>query len=184
MGIFLGFAPFVTFAALSGLVAASISLWAAAGIAAVLILRQRVRGASVKILEIGTFTLFAALGLYAAVKGSRWDISIVRAVVDGGLLLIILLSMLIRRPFTLQYAREQVPKSLQSSPTFISTNYIITAAWALAMAILVAADLGMHFLPNRPPRLEIIVIVAALGGAFWFTKWYPDQLRKQASGGL
>ena len=39
MGILLGFAPFVIFTSLSRFVAASISLWAAAAISAVLILR-------------------------------------------------------------------------------------------------------------------------------------------------
>jgi hypothetical protein len=182
MGILLGFAPFIIFAVLSRFVAASIGLWAAAATSAVLIMRQKMRGSSMKILEIGTFFLFAALGIYSAVKGAGWDIPIVRTVVDGGLLLIILLSMLVRRPFTLQYAREQVPASVQSSPTFIKTNYSITAVWALAMAILVVADLAMHFLPSLPLRFEIIVMFAALGGALWFTKWYPGQLRKQAKG--
>jgi hypothetical protein len=179
MGILLGFAPFVIFAVLSRFVAASISLWAAAAISAVLILRQKMRGASMKILEVGTFLLFAVLGIYAAVKGGGWDIPMVRTVVDGGLFLIILISMLVGRPFTLQYAREQVPVSVQSSPTFVKTNYILTAVWALAMAVLVVADLAMHFRPSLPLRLEIIVMLAALGGAFWFTKWYPDQIRKQ-----
>jgi hypothetical protein len=182
MGVLLGFAPFVVFAVLSRFVAASISLWAAAAVSAVLIVRQKMSGSSMKILEAGTFLLFALLGIYVAVKGGGWDIPMVRTVVDGGLLLIILLSMLIRRPFTMQYAREQVPASVQSSPTFIKTNYILTAVWALAMAILVVADLAMHLLPNLPLRLEIVVMFAALGGALWFTKWYPGQLRKQKKG--
>jgi hypothetical protein len=182
MGILLGFAPFIVFAVLTRFVAVSISLWAAAAVAAVLILRQKMHDASIKILEIGTFFLFAILGICAAVKDGGWDIPMVRTVVDGGLLLIILLSMLIRRPFTLQYAREQVPASVQSSPTFIKTNYLLTAVWALAMAVIVIADLTMHFFPNLPLRLEIVVMLAALGGAFWFTKWYPGQLRKQGKG--
>ncbi len=182
MGILLGFAPFIIFAVLSRFVAASISLWAAAATSATLIMRQKMLGSSMKILEIGTFFLFAVLGIYAAVNGGGWDIPIVRTVVDGGLFLIILLSMLVRRPFTLQYAREQAPASVQSSPTFIKTNYILTAVWALAMAIVVITDLTMHFLPDLPLRLEIVVMLAALGGAFWFTKWYPGQLRKQGRG--
>src|SRR5271167_2046814 len=136
MGILLGFAPFIIFAVISRFVAVSISLWAVAATSAALIICQKMRGASMKILEIGTFLLFAVLGIYATAKGGGWDIPLVRTVVDGGLLLIILLSMLVRRPFTLQYAREQVPASVQSSATFIKTNYIITAVWALAMAIL------------------------------------------------
>jgi hypothetical protein len=126
-----------------------------------------------KTLEIGTL-LFVCCARHLCGSQAWWmGYSSGPTVVDGGLLLIILLSMLVRSPFTLQYAREQVPASVQSSPTFIKTNYILTAVWSLAMAILVVADLAMHFLPNLPLRLEIVVIFAALGGAFWFTKWYP-----------
>jgi hypothetical protein len=182
MGVLLGFAPFVAFAVLSRFVAPGVSLWAGAAVSAALIVRQKMRGGSMKILEIGTLVLFVLLGIYASVRISGWDIPIVRVVVDGGLLLIILLSMLVRRPFTLQYAREQVPAAAQNSPTFIKTNYIITAVWAFAMAILVIADLAMHFVGSLPVRFEVLAILAALGGAFWFTKWYPKQLRKSKKG--
>lgn len=178
MGILLGFAPFITFALLSHFVGASVSLWAAAAVSAALVLREKLRGRSMKILEAGTFTLFALLGLYTSFTHVAWDTPIVRSVVDGGLLFIILLSLLIRRPFTLQYAREQVPAAVQSSPTFVGTNYIITTGWALAMAIIVLADLAMHFVAGLPVQVGIVAIVGALGGAFWFTKWYPRQIRK------
>jgi hypothetical protein len=179
MGILLGFAPFVAFAVLSRFLAAGISLWVAAAVSGALIFRQRMRGDSIKILEVGTFTLFAVLGIYASINGGEWDVPIVRTVVDGGLLLIILFSLLVRRPFTLQYAREQVSPAGQTSPTFVRTNYIITAGWATAMAIVVMADVAMHFVPSLPVRFEIVPLVAALGGAFWFTKWYPRQLKRR-----
>jgi hypothetical protein len=178
MGILLGFAPFIAFAVLSRFVHPSVSLGAAAAVSAVLILRSNMRGGSIKILEAGTFLLFAGLGAFAVFRSDGLDIPIVRSVVDGGLLLIILFSVAIGRPFTLQYAREQVPEAVQSSPRFIRTNYIITAAWALAMAVIVAADLAMHFMAGVPVRVEVIVMIAALAGAFWFTKWYPAQLSK------
>lgn len=179
MRILLGFAPFIVFALLSRYVSASVSLWAAAAISAALVLRERLRGRSMKILEAGTFVLFGLLGLYTSFTHGTWDIPTVRSVVDGGLLLIILLSMFIRRPFTLQYAREQVSSAVQSSSTFVRTNYIITSAWAVAMAIIVVADLAMHFVTAIPVQVEIVVIVAALGGAFWFSKWYPETKHRE-----
>ena len=59
------------------------------------------------------------------------------------------------------------------------TNYVISAAWA--MAIVDLADLGMHFLPALPTRLELAAIVIALGGALWFAKWYPQQIKTHRS---
>lgn len=179
MRILLGFAPFIVFALLSRYVPASVSLWAAAAVSAGLVLRERLSRRSMKILETGTCILFALLGICTSLTHGAWDIPTVRAVVDGGLLLIILLSMVIRRPFTLQYAREQVSAAVQSSPTFVRTNYIITSIWALAMALIVAADLAMHFATGIPVQVEIVVIVAALGGAFWFSKWYPKTKHPQ-----
>ncbi len=178
MGVLLGFAPFIVFALLSRFIPANTSLWAAAAVSAALVLREKLRGRSMKILEAGTFVLFALLGLYTHFTHGAWDIPTVRSVVDGGLFLIILLSLLVRRPFTLQYAREQVPAAAHSSPTFVRTNYIITTVWALGMAIIVISDLAMHFVAGLPVQVDIVAIVGALGGAFWFTKWYPKQIRK------
>ena len=49
------------------------------------------------------------------------------------------------------------------------------------MAIVDLADLGMHFLPALPTRLELAAIVIALGGALWFAKWYPQQIKTHRS---
>jgi signal transduction histidine kinase len=184
MRVLLGFAPFFVFALLSRFAPASVSLWAAAAVSAALVLREKLCGRSTKILEAGTFVLFALLGLYTSLTHGAWDVPTVRAVVDGGLLFIIVLSLLIRRPFTLQYARERVPATVQNSPSFIRTNYIITMVWALAMAIIVVADLAMHFATRLPVQVEVVVIVGALGGAFWFSKWYPETKRRQHASAL
>ena len=58
---------------------------------------------------------------------ATWSVVGVRALVDAGLLLIVLVSMAIGRPFTLQYAREQVAPEFWNSPEFVRTNYVITA---------------------------------------------------------
>jgi len=176
MGILLGFSPFFAFALMTRFAAPGICLWIAAAVSGLLILREKKRGHSLKVLEAGTFVLFALLGIYTALTQIHWDISGARSVVDVGLLLIVLLSLALRRPFTLQYAREMVPAAVHQSPVFIRTNYIITAVWAIAMVAVVAADLGLHYLPQFPVWLGSAVIVAALAGAFGFTIWYPKHL--------
>ena len=76
-----------------------------------------------------------------------------RLAANGGLFAIALFSILVRNPFTLQYAREQVPREFWETPRFIWTNYIITGAWAIAFAVMAAADAlnseyGENSLPN------------------------------------
>ena len=100
---------------------------------------------------------------------------------DSGLLIIILVSMAVRQPFTLQYAREQVPLNVQSTTGFRKANYVITAVWALAFVVVVAADLAMDHLPALPIWIDTAVLVAALAAAAWFTRWYPEQGRRAAA---
>ncbi len=86
------------------------------------------------------------------------------------------------RPFTLQYAREQVPPEHWSEPAFIRINYVITAVWGAAFAAMVAAEPALLYLPGFPPRVGIIVIVLALLGAVKFTGWYPGRAKARAQG--
>ena len=85
--------------------------------------------------------------------------------------------MAIGRPFTLQYAREQVSPEFWNSPEFIRTNYVITAIWALAFLVMVFAELALLYVPDMPPRVGIIVVILALVGAVKFTGWYPERAR-------
>jgi hypothetical protein len=182
MGILLAFAPFFAFAIVDRLLGSSEGLTAGFIISAGLLVRDWVTpNRAPKILEIGTAILFGVLALYALVRDPGWSIMGVRLIVDSGLLLIVLVSIAIRKPFTLQYAREQVSKDIWASPEFARVNYVITAVWALAFVALVAADLVLVYLPELPPRFGIIVTVLALVGAIKFTSWYPERRRAAAS---
>lgn len=178
MGILLAFSPFIAFAVVERLIGTTPGLLAGVAASALLVGRDFVSARSnVKLLEIGTLLLFSALACYSLFATPNWSIIGVRLCVDAGLLLIVVLSLAIGRPFTLQYAREQVPCALWSSPEFIRTNTVITAVWALAFAILVGADLLMLFRADVPLRVGIVITVLALAGAFKFSAWYPQRRR-------
>ncbi len=180
MGILLAFAPFIVFAIIDRVVGPTEGLVAAALVSAGLLARDWLTpGRAPKILEIGTLVLFGGLALYAVIGGPAWSVIGVRLCVDLGLLLIVLASLAVGRPFTLQYAREQVPPEFWSRPEFIRTNYIITAVWGGAFAVMVAAELALLLVPDMPPRIGIIAIVLALVGAVKFTGWYPSRAHRK-----
>jgi len=182
MGILLAFAPFISFAVIDRLIGSNEGLIAGAAVSLVLIARDALTpGRAAKILEVGTAILFCALALYALIAHPAWSVIGVRLFVDAGLLLIVLASIALGRPFTLQYAREQVSAELQTSPVFLRTNYIISGAWAAAFAVMVAAELALLYVPNLPHRLGVLAIVAALVAAVKFTGWYPDHVRRQSA---
>src|SRR5215213_5872589 len=134
------------------------------------------------LLAFALFLIFALVGRFfgpmqglvvgalvsAVLGGPTWSVIGVRLCVDAGLLAIVLVSMAVGRPFTLQYARERVAPEFWDRPDFIRANYVISAVWALAFAVMVAAELALLTVPNLSPRLGIAAIVLALIGAIKF----------------
>lgn len=175
MGILLAFLPFIVFVVLERLVGVTPGLIAAAVTSAVLITRDLLRRKGFKVLEAGTFVLFTGLAVYASFGAPAWSIIAVRLRVDAGLLLIVLISLAIRQPFTLAYAREQVAQEYWSTPEFLRTNYIITAVWALAFAVMVAAEAAILYVPAVSQRVGVWVTILAIIGAYKFTDWYPNR---------
>ncbi len=180
MGILLAFVPFFVYVIVERVAGVTAGLVAATVTSAILIFRDMLsRERTVKLLEIGTVILFGGLTAYALTMGAAWTIPAVRLRVDAGLLLVVLVSMAVHHPFTLQYAREHVSRELWNAPEFIRTNYIITAVWAAAFAVMVVADVAMLYVTSLPTSLAIIVTILAIWGAARFTAWYPK--REQTS---
>jgi hypothetical protein len=179
MGILLAFAPFIFFAVMERLASPAAGLVTGAVVSLVLLVRDWVTaGRTPKILEIGAALLFCGLALYAVFGTIGLSVIGVRLCVDVGLLLIVLVSMAAGRPFTLQYAREQVAPEFWSSPSFVRTNYIITGVWEMAFAVMVIAEMALLYVPALPRPAGVIAIILALVGAVKFTGWYPEHVRR------
>jgi hypothetical protein len=177
MAIFLILAPFGVFSVLMVASTATVSLFAAAATCLVTLAIDAARGRSVKILSAGSAVLFAGLGLHLLLMQPDIGKSAVRLAVDGGIFLISLGSMLLRRPFTLQYAIEAVPAETAAMPGFLRANYIITGAWTAATLLMMAANVAMLYLPGLPFWTGLGVAFAARYSALYFTRWYPDYQR-------
>lgn len=163
------------------LVGTTPGLIAGAAMSAALLVRDGLStGKTPKVLEIGTALLFGGLAFYALSIAPAWSIVGVRLRVDAGLLLIVLASIAVRRPFTLQYARERVAREHWERAQFIRSNYVITAVWALAFVVLVGADLILLYAPNLPPLVGITATILALIAAVKFTGWYSERARAKA----
>jgi hypothetical protein len=176
MKILLAFAPFIVFVIMERFVGYTGGLAAAALTSVVLIVREYVAKRTPKILEVGTLILFTGLAIYAAVRHPAWSIIAVRLLVDAGLLLVVIASLALRKPFTLQYAKEQVAPELWESPEFKKTNYLITGVWALAFAVMVAAEAAILFVPSVSQKAGVWIAIIAIYGAFRFTVDYPKRI--------
>lgn len=176
MMIFLILLPFGVFSALMLLSPADIALFAAAVTGLAVIACDAVRGRSVKMLGAGSFVLFLGLGSYLTLVDSSLSASAIKLAVDAGVFGIALVSLAIRQPFTLQYAREAVDAETAVLPGFIKANYIITWVWAACM-LLMLGNILMIYMPGLPLWAGIAIAFAARNTAVYFTKWYPERRR-------
>jgi hypothetical protein len=182
-----GLAPWIVYALVEGpgrLEAAAVSAFALAAIVLVLSL---IRGQSPKLLEYSDVVFFGALGLVVAFASDSthgWLENWSGEVANIALAAIVIGSMLVRRPFTMQYAKENVDPSLWKTPGFIRTNYVITGVWAVAFLVQAAAgwyaDGVLHDSNNI--WLSWVLETAAIIVAIQFTLWYPGVVRARAQG--
>jgi hypothetical protein len=177
MTIFLILAPYGAFASLLLLTSAKVSVFVAAAICLAVIALDFMRGRSLKWLGAGSAVLFASVGLYLTLIDPALGNSAAKLAVDTGIFAISLASMLMRRPFTLQYALEAVPAETAGMPGFLRANYIITAAWTAAALVMMLANLAMLYVPGLPIWSGLAIAFAARNSAVYFTKWYPPYRR-------
>jgi hypothetical protein len=177
MTIFLILAPYGAFALLMLVAPAAVSLLASAVICLAVVALDVVRGHSIKLLGAGSAAVFAGLGGYVALVDPGLSIAAVKLAVDTGIFLISATSMLIRHPFTLQYAREAVPAETAAMPGFTRSNYIITGAWTVALLLMMIGNAAMLYVPGLPIWSSLVIAFAARNSAVYFTKWYPEYQR-------
>lgn len=177
MAAFLIVAPFGAFALLSLVTTASVSLFTAAAMALGIMIWDVARGGSVKMLAAGSALLFTGIGCYVTLIDGHWSATALHLAIDLGVFAISLLSLAIRLPFTLQYAREQVDVETARLPGFVQANYVITWAWTFAFLTMLVADMLVIFIPGLPLWIGFAIAFAARNAALYFTKWYPQYRR-------
>lgn len=113
--------------------------------------------------------------------GDLWTIRHLGVLANGALAIGAWTTMLIGKPFTLEYARQHTDPSRWKHPLFIRTNEILTAVWASVFTFntVVAWLLMKHLL--LPEWASHTLSYAALIGAAAFTSWYPGFVRSRAA---
>jgi hypothetical protein len=177
MTIFLILAPYGAFAVLMLLVSSTVSLVAASAVCLATIVVDALRGRSLKILPVSSAILFAGIAGYLTVINPGVSDKAVKLAVDIGMFSISAGSMLIRRPFTMQYALESVPAEIAAMPGFSRANYIITGVWTAATLLMGLANAAILYVPGLPIWLGLAVAFAARNGAILFTNWYSAYRR-------
>jgi hypothetical protein len=179
MTLFLILAPYGVYAFMMLVTSATASLVTAGAVCLATIAFDKVRGRSLKILPAGTAIVFAGVIAWLHLIDPALSDKAVKVSVDGGVLVISLGSLLLRYPFTLQYALERVHPEIAAMPGFLRSNYIITGVWSASMLLMLLANAAILYVPGLPIWLGLAVAFAARNSAVYFTRWYPARVRQK-----
>ncbi|WP_156431512.1 hypothetical protein [Mycobacterium sp. GA-1199] len=176
---FAGLAPWVLMAVVAGPGRFEEAASAALGLALLTLWVGTRRGVPVHALEALTIAYFGALaviGLLAPDRVIDWlqlwsgELSnIVLAVFAVG-------TLIVRRPFTMAYAKDTTPREHWDTAPFRRINFAITGAWAAAFVVsAISGGIGDAVLRDNDNFWTAWIIpIGALVFAASFTEFYPD----------
>ncbi|AZG46154.1 DUF3159 domain-containing protein [Gordonia insulae] len=174
-----GLAPWIVMSLFSGPGRFEESVAAALGIALLVVFASWKIGNSIKLMEwfdVAFFVVLCVIGALATRAMIEWLELWAGEIVNLALVCFALGSILLRRPFTLEYAKEQTPEEFWDSPIFIRTNYVITWAWTAAFGVsAIAGAIGDAVFDDAGNFWTgWIIQIGATVFAIAFTEFYPD----------
>ena len=172
------FLPWIVFAVIPG------SQWQWAALIAVIIsvvgiARQTSAGLPLdaQIIELGSAAYFAALAALAFADPHTALHSYTASLASGALGLIGLVSLAVRKPFTLGVAKQSTPRELWDHPFFIRVNVVITSVWT---ASFVVGCVALAVLAHSSVVARSVVQTAAFAIPLIFTLRYVAQAQAKA----
>jgi hypothetical protein len=176
-----GLSPWILYSLVEGKNRLELSAAVALGLAVIILSLNWIRGGTPKLLEYADVVYFAGLAVLVAFAspGTRnWLELWGGEVANVAVFAIAFGSVVLRMPFTLQYAREDVAEELWHEPEFLRINYLITWVWVVAFAIEAASgyvgDAVLHNANNIWTGWVIQTLPLIIAGQF--TIWYPNRL--------
>lgn len=176
---FAGIAPWAVLSILSAPGRFEVAAVSAFSFSLVVMLVGALRGIKIHLLEVFGAVFFgfmAVMGVFATESVIRFLELWAGELTNISLAAFAWLSLLIRRPFTMAYAKETTPQQHWNSPLFKRINDVITAAWAgaftLAAAVGFVGDYVLHDAGNF--WTGWILQLAAIFAAVAVTEFYPD----------
>lgn len=175
-----GIAPWILMSVLSSPGRFEVAVCSALGLTVLTMWLARRRGIAIHALEVFGALFFVGLavaGLFAAADTIRWMETWAGEMTNAALTLFVLVTIVVRRPFTLPYAKEQAPEEYWASPLFLRINYVISLVWAAAFAVSALVGAFGNGVLDDPDNFWTawVIPLAAIFFAIAFTEFYPDR---------
>ncbi len=184
---FAGIAPWILMSLFSGPGRFEVSACAALFLSLMTFVLGRRKGGTVKLMDVFDlifFTGFVIVGILGSRGVITWMEMWAGELTNLALTAFVVITILMRQPFTLQYAKESTDPSLWDNPVFLRINYTICWVWGAAFAF--QSVMGLYsdaiIKNNNNFWSSWILQIAALVFAISFTEFWPDYARSKARG--
>ena len=180
MKFILGFMPWILFLFFSGQTFASLERSIIIGLLASLIFgfRELRRGF---LLQWGTLIFFIACAITVDCMKSMFVAKSMGIVSNGFLAFLVWWTIIIGKPFTLQYARAELPRERWDDPALIRSCRFLAIVWALLLTFLALAAYFKSLNPSSySDRIYFGITIAVIVGGIVFTSLYKKYKRSQA----
>jgi hypothetical protein len=187
-----GFVPWIVYRILVGNAPFLTAVLAGLALALVINISSLVRRQPLMVLEAGTAVVFAIFVIMALTLSDDFLERWLQPLGNAGLFVIVLISILIGRPFTLQYARKSTPPEQWDEPGFVYVCRLLAWLWAGTMGFMTIVSAippivdGDATVRDADDTLSVacywVLPFVALGLAMLVTSKYPDWFI-EASGG-
>jgi hypothetical protein len=176
-GILLGFLPWILFGILAGPPLLRLEMALAVALLASLALgfKQLRQGF---FLTWGSLLFFGLSFILVAVLKNLWVVEHMDLLARATLAAIAWASILAGRPFTLQYARQNVPPEYWHTPGFIDAGYLISIVWGIIFLIALGASLSRPYLEQVSGWLYHFLATGIMFLGIIFTQWYVHRVRR------
>lgn len=189
LAIFTGFIPWIAFTLVAQRLAANGVAWSAlfaAAIGLAFVVRNRRTGnpTQMDIISLVLFSVIAVVGFVGDSSIDQWLFEWGRPLV-GVVLGLILLATASTRPFTAEYAKKSTPREYWTSPLFRRINFVLSAAWGVAILVMGAAAVLVTALDAKADdtdsahlidfALNWAVPILLIAWMIHFTNTYPDK---------
>lgn len=126
------------------------------------------------VLDIGTLIFFVLFAMNLFVFKNTFIINNGNLISSAVIAFIAWVSITIKRPFTLQYAREAVTPEVSSSKLFIMINYILTMVWAIIFTLMMLPSL-LKFSTVVNMVITGVFLLVGVVITQKFPKWFVNQ---------
>lgn len=138
-----------------------------------IILINRRHGRKVKSLQIGTLVFFFLFALATLICGKKIITQNVDLLGNSAILIIVLITIVWKRPFTMDFICERTEEKFWKDPRFIRMNYVVSWFWFVVLLLNFALVAARHFSfiqIDRPLSISIRIFNCIM--AMKFTQWY------------